>query len=195
MMTVDVEAINYINILVGRADDAEKKIEQLKSQYEVQIKKMREDLAEYDRAARKIWEITRPMADDETPLGDLAEKIQDHVLVILKGRERPEWTLDRVTRERDEARAELYNLKTRLEDEAKDLAQPDMNELNDEIIAVRMGLEKTAFKRGAEIMRALCDKACLSVARSESYYAPNVGDECAEAVRKIEIPEYDVSSK
>jgi len=42
-------------------------------------------------------------------------------------------------------------------------------------------------REGEKDMREKCQKVCLAVARSESYYSDNVGDECAEAISKIEI--------
>lgn len=42
-------------------------------------------------------------------------------------------------------------------------------------------------REGEKDMREKCQKACIDVARSESYYSDNVGDECAEAISKIEI--------
>jgi hypothetical protein len=42
-------------------------------------------------------------------------------------------------------------------------------------------------REGEKLMREKCQKACIDVARSESYYSDNVGDECAEAIYKIEI--------
>lgn len=190
MMTVDIEAIHYINSLVNRAEVAENKLDELKKEYAVYIKKMKEDLAEYERVANDIWDITKPYECDETPLGDFAEKIQGHILVILKGRERPEWTFDRVARERDEALAEVEKLQKRLEEEAKDYTQDDVNKITQEMITVRKEHEASAFQRGAEFMRDASERACLEVARSESYYSPNVGDECAERVRSILIPDY-----
>lgn len=190
MMTVDVEAINYINTLIIRAESAEKKLEDLKKEYDIHIKKMKEDLAEYERVANSIYDLTQPYGLDESPIGDFAEQVQDRVPVILKGRERPEWTTDRLARERDEARAELHAVKARLEDPALEYTQADVNKLTDEMIAVRKEYEVLAFKRGAEYMREASEKECLKIARSESYFSPNVGDDCAEAIRNLPFPDY-----
>jgi hypothetical protein len=42
-------------------------------------------------------------------------------------------------------------------------------------------------REGEKLMREKCQKVCIDVARSESYYSDNVGDECAEEISKIEI--------
>lgn len=42
-------------------------------------------------------------------------------------------------------------------------------------------------REGEKFMRDKCHKVCLDVARSESYYSDNVGDECAEEILKLEI--------
>jgi len=42
-------------------------------------------------------------------------------------------------------------------------------------------------REGEKEMREKCQKACIDIARLESYYSPNVGDECAEAISKLEL--------
>lgn len=42
-------------------------------------------------------------------------------------------------------------------------------------------------REGEKYMKEKCHKVCIDVARSESYYSDNVGDECAEEILKLEI--------
>lgn len=42
-------------------------------------------------------------------------------------------------------------------------------------------------REGEKSMKEKCHKVCIDVARSESYYSDNVGDECAEEISKLEI--------
>ena len=213
-MTVDVAALEYINSLTRRAEDAEKLIEDLKSKHSIYTERMRQDLAEYERQANLIMEVTEPFAEQDSPIGDLAEKVQNHALTILKGRERPEWTFDRLMRERDEARDEIQmakrycdelaetiskfaareiileserdeardevaRLRARLEAEAKDYTQDDVNKLTDEMIKVRREHEKDAFVAGAVSMREACAQYANSFCAS--------GHDAA--IRAIPIPE------
>lgn len=44
-----------------------------------------------------------------------------------------------------------------------------------------------SYLEGARNMKEQAVKACIKVARSESYYSDNVGDECAEEIGKLEV--------
>ena len=44
-----------------------------------------------------------------------------------------------------------------------------------------------SYLEGARDMKEKAIKACIKVARSESYYSDNVGDECAEEISKLEV--------
>ncbi len=59
-------------------------------------------------------------------------------------------------RERDEARDEVNRLKARMEAEAKDWPQEAVNEMVEDMIALRKEYVRAAFKRGAEAQREAC---------------------------------------
>lgn len=44
-----------------------------------------------------------------------------------------------------------------------------------------------SYLEGARNMKEQAIKACIKVARSESYYSDNVGDECAGEISKLEV--------
>jgi hypothetical protein len=43
------------------------------------------------------------------------------------------------------------------------------------------------YEQGAKDMKDETIKACANIARSESYYSPNVADDCLEAISNITI--------
>ena len=89
-------------------------VDSVKKEYEQYIIRLKQDLAQYERTAWDIWKLTELYALEEGPRGDLAEKVESHLLVILKGRERPEWTFDSLLRERDQLRLEVKELRRQL---------------------------------------------------------------------------------
>jgi hypothetical protein len=65
----------------------------------------------------------------------------------------------------------------------------DMKRQRDEALAS----VTSARREGAELMRAASMKACLGIGYSESYYAPTLADDCAEAIKDISLPEIESS--
>ena len=75
------------------------------------------DLRQFERSAGAAFDALKLLDEARHidalnlgPLADAVDEARDNIRTLIEGRTRPEWTFDRVLRERDEARAALAAL-------------------------------------------------------------------------------------
>lgn len=93
---------------------------------------------------------------------------------------------DRLTKERDEARAEVERLKRERDAAcmaAGEYSQDEVNAMTTEMIALRKEYEKSSYRRGAEAMREACANAMHPIMRSMISRT-----EAAQTMRALPIP-------